>query len=60
MIALRGNCPFVVKAHYAQLAGAKMLIVVDTEYDAVESHLMVDFMGQGFFLALYFDINFLR
>jgi len=47
LVALRGNCPFVTKAHYAQLAGAKMLIVVDDNYEQVEAHLMVDVMGQG-------------
>jgi len=49
LVALRGNCPFVTKAHYAQLAGAKMLIVVDDNYEQVEAHLMVDVMGQGKF-----------
>jgi len=47
LVAMRGKCPFVTKAHYAQLAGAKMLIVVDDNYEQVAAHLMVDVMGQG-------------
>ncbi len=42
MVAKRGNCKFVEKAHFAQLAGAEMLIIVDTQYEEVELRLMID------------------
>lgn len=47
MVAKRGNCTFVMKAHYAQLAGARMLIIVDNTYEEVELRLMVDAGGLG-------------
>jgi len=54
MVAVRGNCPFVVKAHYAQLAGAKLLLIVHSTYENVQNHLMVDSMGQGFYINFIF------
>jgi len=47
MVTQRGNCPFWVKALNAELAGARMLIVVDDKYEDVETKLMVDSAGQG-------------
>jgi len=47
VVAQRGNCPFYVKAQNAELAGARMLIVVDDKYEDVETKLMVDSAGQG-------------
>jgi len=47
MVVMRGECPFYLKAHYAQLAGARMVIVVDNQYEEVEAKLMVDSAGQG-------------
>jgi len=45
IVAKRGDCTFVQKAHYAQLAGASMLLVVDDKYEDVKLHLMVDKTG---------------
>jgi len=45
IVAKRGSCTFVQKAHYAQLAGASMLLVVDDKYEDVKLHLMVDKTG---------------
>jgi len=42
LVVMRGICPFVQKAHFAQLAGAKMLLVVDNKDEDVQSHIMVD------------------
>ena len=42
MVAKRGSCKFVQKAHYAQLAGAEMLIIVDNLDEDVDTRLMVD------------------
>jgi len=47
LVATRGDCPFFKKALYAQYAGAKMLIIVDNQYEEVESKLMIDLSGQG-------------
>lgn len=41
-VAKRGDCTFVVKSHYAQLAGAKLLIIVDNKLEDVDQRLMVD------------------
>jgi len=41
MVAQRGDCTFVMKAHYAQLAGAKMLLIADNQYEDVERRIMV-------------------
>ena len=38
----RGNCTFVSKARYAELAGAKMLIVVDNKDEVSESVIMIE------------------
>lgn len=38
----RGNCTFVSKARYAELAGAKMLIVVDNKDEVSESVVMIE------------------
>ena len=46
-VAMRGECPFVTKAHFAQLAGAKMLLVVDNEEEDVSKHVMIDKAGQS-------------
>ena len=42
ILARRGGCPFVQMAHYAQLAGAKMLLIADNQYEDVDFRLMVD------------------
>jgi PA domain len=42
MVAKRGSCKFVQKAHYAQLAGAEMLIIVDNIDEDVDTRLMID------------------
>jgi uncharacterized protein (DUF952 family) len=41
-VAQRGDCTFVQKSHFAQLAGAKLLLIVDNKYEDVEQRLMVD------------------
>ena len=45
----RGGCHFVTKSHYAQLFGAKMVIVVDNEFERENSVMMID-DGYGFCL----------
>lgn len=38
----RGNCTFVSKARYAELSGAKMLIVVDDNDEVSENIVMLE------------------
>jgi len=38
----RGNCTFVTKTKYAQLAGAKMVIIVDNKGENVSNIIMAD------------------
>lgn len=47
IVARRGTCKFAIKAHYAQLAGAKMLLIVDDHEEDVERINMVDKEGRG-------------
>jgi len=47
IVAKRGTCTFVQKAHYAQLAGASMLLIVDDKLEDVKLHLMIDKSGLG-------------
>lgn len=53
MVAKRGTCKFVQKAHYAQLAGAEMLIIVDNIDEDVDTRLMVDDGVLGKFLEFF-------
>ena len=49
LLAVRGGCPFSTKAHYTQLTGAKMLIIVDNTDEEVDHMILVDvtFEGEG-------------
>lgn len=42
LIIKRGNCTFVTKVKYAQLAGAKMAIIVDDKSEQTENITMID------------------
>jgi PA domain len=52
-VAKRGDCTFVVKSHYAQLAGAKLLIIVDNKLEDVDQRLMVDDGNLGTIFQLW-------
>ena len=48
VIVERGNCTFVQKTHYAQVAGFKVIYVVDSEQRSVDStEMMPDRSGLG-------------
>lgn len=38
----RGGCHFVTKSHYAQLYGAKMVIILDNQVEQEDEVLMID------------------
>ena len=42
VIVRRGQCTFVTKTHYAQLIGAKLVIVVDNIQEDENKIIMVD------------------
>jgi len=47
IVVERGGCHFVTKSHYAQLYGAKMVIIIDNEFEKESSVIMID-DGYGF------------
>ena len=48
LFVTRGGCTFVTKAHYAQIAGFKIIIIVDAKYEAVSMvEMMPDASGYG-------------
>ena len=50
----RGLCSFVTKAHYAQIAGAKLVIIIDNKaFENVDDIVMSD-DGHGKTFELYF------
>ena len=42
VLVQRGNCTFVTKTKFAQLIGAKMVIVVDNKDQALDNIVMAD------------------
>ena len=47
IVVERGGCHFVTKSHYAQIYGAKMVIIFDNQYEDENSISMID-DGYGF------------
>jgi hypothetical protein len=41
LVVKRGNCTFITKANYAQLAGAKMVLVVDNIDESESDRVLV-------------------
>ena len=50
IVAKRGECSFVTKANNVQLAGGKMLLIIDDKYEDVNNSILV---GDGQRISIY-------